>query len=430
MRHRPAGLLAVCWLLAACTPSALQNNQTAPTVIASGLADQVLPILPVSDELTTVRVRLQGAGDYRFVLDTGATTTAVFGNPRIDALGLSLSGDFPVSGVGGGAEARASFASPVDVAVGGVEIQGMTPVYLNWRHLPFFHAEDAVFWDGVLGYDLYSRVAVEVDPAARTVRLHPAGTDFFASAAAGTAAGATAGAAADAAAVRVPLQVEGAESFVQALVQVSPDGPPVPVKLHVDTGKRDALSLIAGRHPGIAAPAGATVATRVGLSGETRNPVARIAAMELVGLRLTGVKTSFVASDTGAFTHGADGRIGAALLNRFRYIVDYPGRQLVLVPMASTFESDPPRPSAGLGLFAIGADLDELVVVRAEAPAQAAGLKPGDIVVSIDAVPAPELSRGRWPALLDEKQTGDRLVVCLRPDSGADCREIELVQGV
>jgi hypothetical protein len=270
-----------------------------------------------------------------------------------------------------------------------------------------------VFWDGVIGYDLYSRVAVDVDPTARTVRLHPPGSGF-----ADIASGAT----------RVPLTVEGTESFVRASIRPHPGSPAVPVKLHVDTGKRDSISLITGRHPEFSPADTAQTTTSIGISGTTRNRIGRIASLALEGLELEDVKVSYVEASSGAFTNDADGRIGAGLLSRFRYIVDYAGGQLILVPNETSLRDRGRLPRTGLGLFAIGEQLDELVVVRAESAAEAAGVRPGDIVVSIDGIDAAALARGQWPDLLRDKQVGDRLTVCLKTQP--DCREIVLTQGV
>ena len=102
-------------------------------------------MLPVSQELTTIPVRINGERVYRFVLDAGATPTAIFDNPRFEALDMELTGDFPVTGVGSGSEARASIAPAIDFAVGGVRIKGVTPAYLAWRYLPVFHSAETVF---------------------------------------------------------------------------------------------------------------------------------------------------------------------------------------------------------------------------------------------------------------------------------------------
>ena len=85
-----------------------------------------------------------------------------------------------------------------------------------------------------------------------------------------------------------------------------------------------------------------------------------------------------------------DGNIGSEFFRRFTLTLDYPGNRLFLEPNAELRQPPAPFDSSGLvvrgspGAFRIG-------TVLPNSPADAAGLKKDDVILSIDGVPSAQL---------------------------------------
>lgn len=98
--------------------------------------------------------------------------------------------------------------------------------------------------------------------------------------------------------------------------------------------------------------------------------------------------TAFPPSGTFARA-GAAGNIGGAILRRFRVIFDYSRRRMILEPaagFADPFDHD----MSGLSLISDTPHFKTIKVLRVidNSPAAEAGLKPDDLLVSIDGRPA------------------------------------------
>lgn len=389
-------------VISACTPAEIRNNQLAETVYPPTLSSTALPILPVLEGASIIPVQINGQGDYRFYFDSGATPTAIFTSARIEKLGLSRDGDFNVSGTGDDGAAAASFADPIDLGIGAATIVGMTPVVLRWQDMAFMPTQRAAFIDGIFGMDIMTRFAVDVDMEQRSLRLHPPGEaipDLPNEV------------------IRLPLKRKGGDLFVQVMVRVKGDDDWVDAQLQLDTGASEAMTLIAGRHPSFEVPGGSNTATGLGVSGESTVYATVIDAVKFGPTTFANVPISF--SETPDPFMGRHGRLGARLLNRFRYIVNLPGQELILIPRANTTAPLERFATAGMGLAAIGDDFDRLAIIGLEedGPAAKAGLNSGDIVVSVGGIAAPELARRGVTAALSGKSPGDSISVCREPDS-------------
>ncbi len=103
-------------------------------------------------------------------------------------------------------------------------------------------------------------------------------------------------------------------------------------------------------------------------------------------LELKEPVTSFSTARSGATSTGSyDGTIGGSVLSRFRVIFDYPHQQMILEP-ASDFSEPWAADASGVILRAGGAGLTTISVLHVlnNTPAAAAGIKEGDIIVSVD----------------------------------------------
>lgn len=95
----------------------------------------------------------------------------------------------------------------------------------------------------------------------------------------------------------------------------------------------------------------------------------------------------------GAADPQISGEIGAGMLRRFKVVLDYPHRQLILDPNPH-FIQEEEEDKSGIGVIAKGAALKtfEIVEVQPDTPASRAGLQKGDIIAGIDDDAAADLT--------------------------------------
>jgi predicted metalloprotease with PDZ domain len=118
--------------------------------------------------------------------------------------------------------------------------------------------------------------------------------------------------------------------------------------------------------------------------------VARVPEFSFGEARVSGVVARLALQKTGVFADPAvAGSIGTGVLRRFRMIVDYAHKRLVLVPNPATNTADL-YDRAGIRIGRHGAQFAIFDVV-ARGPGDRAGLRIGDIVTAINGVKVEQL---------------------------------------
>ena len=267
------------------------------------------------------RATIDDRGPYWLTVDTGATLTVL--DPITAAeLGLDVqpSDARPDVGVGAGTTA-VSVSTGASIGVGELPPFRPSPLYV----IGVRDAEAMLGHriDGVLGHDFLERFIVEFDYRGSAVRLHPPGWTLRAGGSAAT----------------VRVQTTGNRLVVPAQLTLS-DGEVLDARLLVDTGSSSGVSLntpFVEEHRLEARFPSTELSAAVGVSGMTVRAVMYLAEVSVgpVGL---GVGRVALSRDTSGLSASAefDGIIGAAVLRRFRLVVDYPRRVVVLVPAAGT----------------------------------------------------------------------------------------------
>ena len=362
-----------------------------------------LPFL-LQRNLIVLEVLLNGKGPYNFLLDTGISSSLIT-EPRLaQELNLNTQGRFLVAGAG---EERPLEAYQVnDVAVelaDGVKASRASFLLLSDDVLNLSGYVGMPI-HGLLGSDVFRSFVVEVNPVVQQLIFH------------------------DPAKFRAPrgrrwahlsLDMEGRKTYLTVPLQLS-TSVSMPVKLVLDTGAGHALSLETTSDPRLNLPA-AHLRTQLGrgLNGNINGYLGRVSALQLGRYRIPSLLTSFPDSTDVALRAETprNGNIGFELLKRFTVIIDYRHNQLLLRPN-STFRDPFEHDMCGFDVLAFGAQYRQFRLVRVEAgsPADQAGLKSGDEIMSINLFPAEFFNLNQLSRMLHSEDGRQLLFVVRRPN--------------
>ncbi len=410
---RPLRLLGLLLLLLAPVLARPGRAQEVAGPFRLGRARQRRLCLPlqVQRNLPVVQVRLNGAGPYNFLLDTGVAASLLTSTAVADSLHLTHGQDYRVVGAGGQATGLLAYQAPgVRVSLGRPGHEAVAPAMdllvlagdsLNlagYVGLPVH---------GILGSELFRSFEVAFGGSSTEMLILTAPAAYRSPRGRRWEA--------------VPLAIEGSKAYLTAAVCQAGDTAARPLKLVLDTGASHALSLETTSDPALRLPAAHLPAELGrGLSGLVRGSLGRVAAVQLGRYRLSAVLTSFPdAADVHLRTEvPRNGNLGYELLRRFRVIIDYPHRCLWLRPGISfrePFEHD----MAGFELLALGPALRRYQVVRVAqgSPADAAGMVPGEELLFVGMAPVGVLSLTQVSRLL-RNADGVVLHLILRRPSG------------
>lgn len=294
------------------------------------------------------------------VLDTGVSDTVVSTGFAATA-GLAPGVAARAEAIGGGVNIRWTTADTLRIGgltrrggriavteLKGVAIGGGTPI------------------DLLVGSDILSCCAIEVDYDARRFRLLPSGRMPFR----GT---------------DVPLTLARDTGTYQAEVQLA--GRRVRPVI-VDTGDGSALTVSRAAWEASGAVAQATTSTiAYGLGGPIETEVAVVPAVGIGAVTVRDVEVRIEDAAGFSMRTGTAGRIGTGLLQRYHLLLDPRAGHMVLAP-ARAASAAPRRSTSGL-LLAYQPGRFRVLHVMRNSPAAAAGWKAGEEICQVDGTPVP-----------------------------------------
>jgi predicted aspartyl protease len=287
--------------------AALGAPRATPGAHASDRAEVVfaredgVTTLPFDDVggLVFVRVSVERSRPLAFVLDSGAARMVI--DRRVaDELGLRRVGSGRIGGAGGGG-VPVDYVRDVTLALAGITSRGHELATADLRPL---EATVGRRVEGVLGYELFARLVVEIDYPAGEVTLRAPERYTYRGPG-----------------VELPLDLERHWPFVRGEIMLD-DGSVVADRFLVDTGSSDTVD-----HPMVLTlPGRRETTTGVGLGTPTRGYIGRAKAFRIGGFT---IDSPTVACCGG--TEDTSRLIGSGVLGRFHVIFDYPRRRLILM---------------------------------------------------------------------------------------------------
>jgi hypothetical protein len=309
-------------------------------------------------------------GDSRplwFILDSAATTSCV--SARV-ARELSLGSDAvgTVSGSGEHSE-TVEVIHHLTLKLDGAEFSTD-----NVPAIPS-ESEERSFGraiDGVIGYDFISHFVVEVDYAARVLKLHDPRSFKYSGAGR-----------------RFPVTILAKQPCLSLAVTM-PGRKPIDGVFHVDSGATTAVEFFrpfVESQNLVSALQRSVEVKSSGVGGDISSVYGRIDSVGLGEYKVVGPIASFSLARAGATSStAAAGLIGGKFLRRFKVIFDQPHDSMVFEPNES-FRGGPDRyDTVGVRLMAGGPNYRRFWVnqVLPHSPADEAGLRPDDVILSVD----------------------------------------------
>ena len=313
-----------------------------------------------------IPVSVNGAPPASFILDTGASRSPI-DQAYAKSLGLTAVSQGRAYGAGGGQ--AVGLAPDLDLTVGGATHRIERAPMTRMSTISLRIGQPV---SGVLGYEVLSKYVTEIDYANETVTFHPKSFQPPREA------------------VRLPIRFSGNLPMVNVKL-TTPDGRELAGRFLVDTGAGFAVVLtraFAAKHK-IALEGGIDMSIGIGVGGATQDRIGRLPSFSVGGFTFERPVVNLSRDTQGVLSKSDfDGLIGGPLLRRFTMFVDYPRKQIALVPndkLGDPFEFD----MSGL-LFASADETYTRTVVQSVlpgSPAAAAGIRAGDELRAIDGKP-------------------------------------------
>jgi len=353
-----------------------------------------------------VPVRINGSDELDMILDTGMSAPIVMLMHRETADRLHLEGGQPVmiGGAGGSNPRQGKVYSGATVSLGGFDLGEQTIIVMQ-------ESSSQSCWtqQGVIGKSIFDRYAVEVDFESSMLSLYePSGFDppGFQS---------------------IPLVLQIGIPTVEALVEPEA-GTRIPIKLALDLGARQTLTLNVAPERHIVPPARTLPAVvGRGIQGEIEGVVGRIHCLRLGPFIISDLLTSFTSEKAGvactSYGMDAGGNLGIEILNRFHLILDYPHQRILLSPrpgLDKPFEYN----MAGLSLEQ---QIDGAYLVRdllPGSPGKKAGIGKGDRIVALNGRPTTASSYEEDRELF--RRPGGKLRITIERDGERSERDLTL----
>lgn len=264
----------------------------------------------IDNNLILVKVRVNGSRPLKFIFDTGASMSGI-DQRFVSELGLKTSDDVKGSGTGG--SFGGSLVKGVTLAVDGAEVADQ-PVFAAPMNAP-----PGFEFDGVIGYDFIARFVVEIDYEAKTITLRDPRQYSY-----------------KGKGKIIPLDLTGRKTpLVRSSIKVGARAP-FTANLELDSGADNAFLLnspAVKKHGLLAAFKESIKSSGRGAGGEQDRIIVRVGRVGFGPFIIKNPPVALVLdkSGSGAATDN-DGIIGGEVLRRFRVIIDYSRRQMILEP--------------------------------------------------------------------------------------------------
>ena len=339
--------------------------------VATGPAPTTDIVVPIRIVNNHVHLMMTGNGrEFSMIYDTGAGLT-LLDIPIADALGMKRGGAVNLGGAG--ASPTRAYAIDGDKTIAlpqDTTIKVKPVVEFEMKLAPY----EGTPIGGILGADFTRQFVLQLDYANERMTLHPRSFAY-------TGNG-----------VRLPLTFKEGKPHTVGQIILS-DGTRLSADCHLDVGSSGSLQLtkpfVEKNH--LLSRVGPTIRRQTGrgVGGTSWGTVGRVTALQLGSAELREPITVMYGDSAGVFSSNTfDCNVGNEVFRRFIVYLDYGRREMILEPTASV--GDPFEADMGGAAFRLDVGGLRISELMPRGPAELAGLKPEDLIVSIDGRPALE----------------------------------------
>ena len=364
--------------------------------IAGGAKETTFPFHLINNHIYA-DATVNGKGPYQFIFDTGGLN---FVTPTLaGTLGLKSEGQLQGGGAGA-AHMDFGLTKVSSLQLGNAEVKNQ--VFVVAPVEPMAKIE-GVGMPGMVGYETFRRFVTRVDYGRGTITLILPGA--FDPKDAGVA---------------VPFNFNGNTIEATALYNG------ISGNFTIDTGSRASLTLnspFAAAHHLNKDGKTLDAVTGWGVGGPTRSIALRGDTLAIGPMTINGPVVELSTDTKGGFAETSlAGNIGAGILKRFVVTLDYEHRVMYLKPTTARMADLDTFDRAGLWLNLADNGDFSVVDVTKDAPADQAGFKTGDEIVSIDGKPTSSLKLYEVRQMLRDEAPGT--VVTFAVKRGNDTKDV------
>ena len=356
---------------------------------SSGSSSLKIP-LELDGNIILMRVSVNKSRPLKFIFDTGASISVV--SPEIASeLGLKSQGE--VKGNATGGSITASLIEKVAFDVQGVEVSNQLIAAISFGATPCFP------FDGIIGFDFINQFVVELDYKNKLMNLHdPRSFQYVGDG------------------KRVELVLEDRTPLVETQVILA-NLAPVIARLQVDTGGDGTVRLnspFVAKHKLLSGRLKTIPDRGVGVGGEEARVLGRAKSLKVGQWVFANPIISFSSATEGSGKDENDGIVGGEILRRFKVILNYSRKEMILEPNQRINE---PYDVAMTGIVLSAEKEDDcnawkVTEVAKNSAASRADIRAGDVITAIDGRPVNTIPSDDVEQLF--KQQGRRVVLTIK----------------
>lgn len=325
------------------------------------------------NNLIVIPININNTITIKFILDTGVQFAILTEKKFGEFLNLEYDRQLSIQGPGMADSISAQVATHIHMRLPGDVTSGVNQslLVLEEEYLSLRKNLGADVY-GIIGYDIFSRFVVEINYDDEYIELHE--PRYFRP---------------KKRFMKLPLTIENTKPYIDVNL-VFDDGEKKATDLMVDTGASHAL-LLDNDLEDISIPS-KTLSTVIGrgLGGDIMGELGRIQNITIHSYEFDDPIVSFPMEGqySKSMKKGSRyGTIGGEILTRFNPIFDY-NRGIIYLAKSTEYYKKFEHDMSGLDLQMTGSKLDivEVIGVRENSPAAAAGVEVGDIITNMNGV--------------------------------------------